>query len=59
MAWFKRMRRRLRNYTSSGDYAGSHASGGGSAPSASTQSTAYREAAITEVRTRGSVGTGL
>jgi hypothetical protein len=28
MAWFKRLRRRLRNYTSDGDYAGSH--GGGS-----------------------------
>jgi hypothetical protein len=23
MAWFKRLRRRLRNYTSDGDYAGS------------------------------------
>jgi hypothetical protein len=28
MAWFERMRRRLRNYTSDGDYAGSL--GGGS-----------------------------
>jgi len=28
MAWFQRMRRRLRNYTSDGDYAGSR--GGGS-----------------------------
>lgn len=28
MAWFERMRRRLRNYTSDGDYAGSHSSGG-------------------------------
>jgi hypothetical protein len=27
MAWFERMRRRLRNYTSDGDYAGSHGRG--------------------------------
>ena len=57
MAWFKRLRRRLKNYASDGDYAGSHGGGGG-APSESTQSTAFREAAITEVRTRGSVGPG-
>jgi hypothetical protein len=32
MAWFARFRRRLRNYTSDGDYAGSHggSNGGGS-----------------------------
>jgi hypothetical protein len=29
MAWFARFRRRLKNYTSSGDYAGSHGGGGG------------------------------
>ena len=57
MAWFARFRRRLKNYTSDSDYAGSHG-GGGSAPSESTQSTASRESAITEVRTRGSVGPG-
>jgi hypothetical protein len=27
MAWFERMRRRLRDYTSDGDYVGSHGSG--------------------------------
>jgi hypothetical protein len=57
MAWFARFRRRLKNYTSDGDYAGSH-EGGGGAPSENPQSTAYREAAITELRTRGSVGPG-
>jgi hypothetical protein len=31
MSWFRRMRRRLKNYTSDGDYAGSHGGGGGSA----------------------------
>jgi hypothetical protein len=31
MAWFKRLRRRMRNYTSDGDYAGSHGGGGASA----------------------------
>ncbi len=31
MAWFARFRRRLRNLASSGDYAGSHDGGGGSA----------------------------
>jgi hypothetical protein len=30
MAWFARFRRRLRNYTSDGDYAGSHGGGGSS-----------------------------
>jgi hypothetical protein len=29
MAWFARFRQRLRNYTSSGDYAGRHGGGGG------------------------------
>jgi hypothetical protein len=29
MAWFARFRRRLKNYTSDGDYAGSHSGGGG------------------------------
>ena len=29
MAWFTRLRRKLRNYTSDGDYAGSHGGGGG------------------------------
>lgn len=29
MAWFARFRRRLKNYTSGGDYAGSHGGGGG------------------------------
>ena len=63
MSWFRRRIDRWRNYFSSGDYAGSHggpSSGSGSsgAPSQSTQSTAFREAAITEVRTRGSVGPG-
>lgn len=29
MAWLARFRRRLRNYTSDGDYAGSHGDGGG------------------------------
>jgi hypothetical protein len=29
MAWFARFRRRLKNYTSDGDYAGSHGGGGG------------------------------
>ena len=28
MAWFKRMRRKLRNYTSDGDYACSHGGSG-------------------------------
>lgn len=28
MAWFARLRRKLRNYTSDGDYAGSHSGGG-------------------------------
>ena len=27
MAWFARFRRRLKNYTSDGDYAGSHGGG--------------------------------
>ena len=58
MAWFERMRRRLKNYTSDSDYAGSSSTGSSGAPSESNQSTAYREAAITEVRTRGSVGPG-
>ena len=62
MAWFARFRRRLKNYTSDGDYAGSHGGGGGGGavprPARTHQSTAYREAAITEVRTRGSVGPG-
>ena len=31
MAWFKRLRRKLRNYTSGGDYPGGH--GGNSGPS--------------------------
>jgi len=30
MAWFERMQRRLKNYTSAGDYAGSHGGGGSS-----------------------------
>ena len=30
MAWFQRMRRRLKNLASDGDYAGSHGGGGGS-----------------------------
>jgi hypothetical protein len=30
MAWFARFRRRLKNYTSDGDYAGGHGGGGGS-----------------------------
>jgi hypothetical protein len=55
MAWFARFRRRLKNYTSSGEYAGGQ---GGAAVGENPQSTAYREAAITEVRTRGSVGPG-
>jgi hypothetical protein len=29
MAWFARFRRRLKNYTSDGDYAGGHGGGGG------------------------------
>jgi hypothetical protein len=29
MAWFARFRRRLKNYTSDGDYAGSRSGGGG------------------------------
>ena len=29
MAWFARFRRRLKNYTSDSDYAGSHGGGGG------------------------------
>jgi len=29
MAWFARFRRRLKNYTSDGEYAGSHGGGGG------------------------------
>jgi hypothetical protein len=29
MAWFARFRRRLKNYTSDSDYAGSHGAGGG------------------------------
>ncbi len=28
MAWFARFRRRLKNYTAEGDYAGSHGGGG-------------------------------
>lgn len=31
MAWFQRLRRRLKNLASDGDYAGSHGGGGGSA----------------------------
>ncbi len=62
MSWFRRRIDRWRNLMADSDYAGSHGggsnSGGGSAPSQSTQSTSYREAAITEVRTRGSVGPG-
>lgn len=30
MGWFKRWRNKMRNYTSGGDYAGSHSRGGGS-----------------------------
>ena len=37
MAWFERMRRRLRNYTSDGDYPGSH--GGGSSSSSAERDT--------------------
>lgn len=62
MSWIRRRINRWRNYLSDGDYAGSHSGGSGTsgsdAPSESTQSTAYREAAITEMRTRGSVGPG-
>ena len=28
MAWFKRLRRKLKNYTSDSDYAGGHGGGG-------------------------------
>jgi hypothetical protein len=31
MAWFQRLRRRLKNLSSDGDYAGSHGGGGDSA----------------------------
>lgn len=31
MAWFKRLRERLRNYASDGDYPGSHGGGGDTA----------------------------
>ncbi len=59
MAWFARFRRRLKNYTSDGDDAGGQGGhAGGGASSENEQSTAYREAAITEIRTRGSVGPG-
>jgi len=62
MSWFRRRINRWRNLLSDGDYAGSQgggsSSGGSGAPSQSTQSTAYRESAITEIRTRGSVGPG-
>ncbi len=62
MSWFRRRINRWRNYFSDGDYAGSQgggsSTGGSKGPSQSTQSTAYREAAITDARTRGSVGPG-
>ncbi len=47
MAWFERFRRRLKNYTSDGDYAGSHGGGGGSAErdtrNANAQGQAHRK----------------
>jgi hypothetical protein len=57
MSWFRRRLNRWRNYFSSGDYAGSHG-GGSTGPSQTTQSVAYRESAIADARTRGSVGPG-
>lgn len=33
MAWFKRLRRRVKNFTSDGDYAGSQGGGGDTARS--------------------------
>jgi hypothetical protein len=60
MSWFRRRINRWRNFMSDADYAGSQGGGrsGGGAPSEGENSTTYRESAITEVRTRGSVGPG-
>ncbi|MGB0111972.1 MAG: hypothetical protein WBP59_02010 [Ilumatobacteraceae bacterium] len=37
MAWFKRWRNKMRNYTSGGDYAGSHGSGSSGPSAAATK----------------------
>lgn len=62
MSWFRRRINRWRNYFSDGDDAGcrgaASSTGGSDEPGRSIQSTASRESAITEVRTRGSVGPG-
>jgi hypothetical protein len=47
MAWFARMKRRFRNYTSAGDYAG--AQGGGSSGKGTSHSTARADAAVTRI----------
>ena len=61
MAWFARFRRRLKNYTSDGDYAGSHGGGGGSAErdtrNANAQALAHRPDRF-DAGT-GSAGSGL
>ncbi len=44
MAWFARMRRRLKNYTSAGDYAGSHGGAGGSGERETRNAKAQAEA---------------
>ena len=44
MAWFERFRRKLKNYTCDGDYAGSHGGGGGSAERDTRNATAQGEA---------------
>ncbi len=47
MAWFERFRRRMRNYTSDGDYAGSHGARGGSAEHDTRNARAQGEALAT------------
>jgi len=37
MSWFKRMKRRMRNYTSGADYAGSHQAGSADTPQRHTR----------------------
>ena len=56
MSWFKRWRNKMRNYTSGGEYAGSHSGGGGG--SASREKARF-ESTVTNIRdTTGPTSSG-
>jgi hypothetical protein len=58
MAWFERMRRRLRNYTSDGDYPGAHSGRGGSSERDLRNANAQAQALANRPDRYGSSGGG-